>query len=119
MDEVLFDGTQDISEEIVIEKMKYFIKEANVGMELFQTNKKESLILAKRLRKELEREYKNNTLNRTRKYYENHKLFSAFYTPAVQDAYVKTTGPLSYDKLYSFLYDVESYMRYFIPNEDK
>ncbi|MGE7942986.1 hypothetical protein ACQKNB_12940 [Lysinibacillus xylanilyticus] len=117
MSELLFDGIHDIPDKIVIEKMKYFIKEADVGMELFQTNKKESLLLAKRLRKELEREYKNNSLNRTRKHYENHKLFSAFYTPAVQDAYVKTTGPLSYDKLYSFLYDVESYMKFHIPRE--
>jgi len=44
----------------------------------------------------LEQEYKNNSLDRTRKRFKDHKLFSAFYTPAVQDAYVKITGPLSY-----------------------
>ena len=99
MSEVLFDGIHEIPEDIVIKKMEYFIKEANVGMELFQKDRRESLILAKRLRKELEQEYKNNNLNRIRKIYEGHKLFSAFYSPAIQEAFVKTTGPLSYDKL--------------------
>lgn len=113
MKPVLFDGVNEVPDETVIEKMKYFISEANKGMELFQTDKKESLVLAKRLRKELEQEYKNNNLNRIRKAYEGHKLFSAFYSPAVRDAYVKTTGPLSYDKLFSFLYDVEDYMSFF------
>ncbi|MFC9539919.1 hypothetical protein ACFTQ7_08530 [Lysinibacillus sp. NPDC056959] len=119
MSKVLFDGIDEIPNEIVIEKMKYFINEAKVGKELFQSDKKESLLLAKRLRKELEQEYKNNSLDRTRKRYKNHKLFSAFYTPAVQDAYVKITGPLSYEKLYGFLYDVEDYMNYHLPCEYK
>lgn len=117
MSEVLFDGIHEIPEDVVIEKMTYFIKEANVGMELFHKDRRESLTLAKGLRKELEQEYKNNNLNRIRKAYEDHKLFSAFYSPAIREAFVKTTGTLSYDKLYGFLYDVESYMRYYIPRE--
>ena len=117
MREALFDGIQEIPNDIVIKKMKYFIKEANVGIELFETDKKGSLLLAKRLRKELEQEYKNNDLKRIRNFYKDHKLFSAFYSPAIQNAFVKTTGPLSYDKLFGFLYDIESYMNHFIPSE--
>ena len=117
--DVLFDGIHEIPNELVIEKMKYFIKEANVGMELFHTNKRESLIHARRLRKELEKEYKNNNLNRIRKLYDNHELFSGFYSPAIRNAYVKTSGPLSYDKLYGFLYDVKDYMNYYMPKKYK
>lgn len=117
MSKVLFDGKHEISDDIVIEKMKYFINKANMAFNILQEDKSRSLEIAKELRKELELEYKNNDLNRIRKFYEDHKLFSAFYSPAVRNAFVKTTGVLSYKKLNSFLYDVESYMNFYTPRE--
>lgn len=119
MSDALFDGVHEISDEMVIEKMRYFIEKAKELKDLYKTNKRECLELAIKLRKELEVEYKNNNLLRIGKIYRDHKLFSAFYSPAIQDAFVKTSGRLSYEKLYGFLYDIEDYMNYHMPKEYK
>ena len=114
MSNVLFDGINEIPDDIVIEKMNYFIKEAEVGMELSKTDEKESLMLAKRLRKELEQEYKNNDLKRISEQYKEHRLFSAFYKPAIEDTCNKITGQLSQKNYHSFLDDVEFYMNHYL-----
>jgi len=117
--EPLFNGSRDVSNEEVIEKMNYFISKAELGMELYQRDRKASLELAKELREELRIEYKNNNLNKIRKQYKDHELFLGFYKWAVHEALVSITGPTSYDKIHSFFYDVKSYMRYYIPREYK
>jgi len=119
LEDVLFDGIHEIPNEEVIKKMNYFIEKAEKGMELFENDRKESLKIAKELREELKREYQNNDLIRTSKTYKNHDLFSRHYKPAVQEAFVKNTGQISYKKLHSFLYDVRYYMDYYLPKEEK
>lgn len=121
MYEVLFDGKRKVSNQEVIDRMNYFIRKAKYGQELYTTEKKACLQLARELRKELEAEYKNNSLNRIKKAYENHELFEGCFRPAVHEALVSITGPFSYEygKLYSFLADVEFYMNYYLPSKYK
>lgn len=119
MSEVLFGGKREVTNEEVIDKMNYFIEKAEKGMEIYKTDKQESLSIAKELRTELDNEYKNNSLNRISKYYDNHELFDAYYVPAVHESLVSVTGALSYKKLFSFLYDVNDYMNYYIPSKYK
>lgn len=110
----LFDGLNEVANKEVIEKMNYFNKEAEKIMKIHELDKKSALELAKKLRNELETEYKKNDLIRTRKIYRKHELFST-YQRAVHEASVSVTGVLSYKKLFSFLYDVKSYMSYSLP----
>lgn len=117
---ILFDGKNEVENEKVIDKMNYFIRKAENGMELYhKNNKRESLSLAKELRSELDTEYKNNDLNRISKFYENHELFARYYKWAVHEASASVTGVLSYEKLHGFLYDVRDYMRFYLPNTNK
>jgi len=115
MNEVLFNGKEDVTNDEVISKMNYFIKKSEKGMELFEIDKQESLRIAKELRSELNTEYKNNDLIRIGKFYKNHDLFSSHYKWAVHEALASVTGTLSYNKLHSFLYDVKDYMRTYLP----
>lgn len=117
MSEPLFDGIHEIPNEMVIQKMKYFIERANKLMELFEEDKSSTVVLARELRNELKAEYKNNDLIRIEKAYKNHELFSRYYRPAVANAYTKTTGQLTPRKAYSFLWDVNSYMNYYMPEK--
>ncbi|WP_164219361.1 hypothetical protein [Virgibacillus sp. YIM 98842] len=117
MNEPLFDGIHKVPNEIVIKKMKYFIDRANKLMELYEEDKRATVILARELRNELRVEYKNNDLIRIEKAYNNHELFSRYYRPAVAEAYTKTTGQLTERKAFSFLWDVDSYMNYYMPEK--
>lgn len=115
----LFDGVQSVSNELVIQKMQYFIERANKLMNYYENDKRMTVTLARELRNELKVEYKSNDLLRTRQAYRNHELFSSCYKPAVAGAYTKTTGQLTQRKAYSLLWDVDSYMNYYMPNEYK
>lgn len=117
MQKPLFDGINKVSNEQVIEKMNYFIERANKLMELYEGDKKATISLARDLRNELRTEYKSNDLQRTQKACRNHELFSSYYKPAVADAYVSVTGQLTERKAYSFLWDVDSYMNYYMPSK--
>lgn len=113
---VLFNGEQEVSNDEVIDKMKHLKEKAQKGMKLYETNKRETLRLAKELRNELKDEYKNNQLLRIEKIYKDHDLFRK-YQKAVHEALVSVTGALSYDKLFSFLYDVYDYMLIGLPKD--
>lgn len=113
----LFDGVHEVTNEDVKNKMKYFIKRAEKGMDLYNIDKKASLELAKELREELRKEYKNNSLQRIENAYVDHDLFARYYAPAVHEALVSVTGAMSYEKLFGFLYDVKDYMEYHMPKE--
>lgn len=117
MNEPLFDGIHQISNEKVIEKMKYFIELANKIKEIYEDSARNAIPLARELRNELKIEYKNNDLLRIQKSYNEHELFSRYYKPAIEESYVKTTGQLTQRNVYSFLYDVVDYMNYYIPEE--
>ncbi|MCK0470876.1 hypothetical protein [Halalkalibacter sp. APA_J-10(15)] len=117
--DVLFDGRNQVSNEEVIERMKEYISDSNELKELYEEDKRATVELARILRNNLRTEYKNNSLQRIGKLYNDHDLFSGYYKPAVIDAYVKTTGQLTQRNVYSFLYDVVSYMRYYLPKEYK
>jgi len=119
MNKPLFDGRSEIPNEQVIEKMKNYIKRANRLMQLYEDDKKAVVALARELRNELKMEYKNNDLQRIQKTYKNYELFHSYYRPAVADAYVKTTGQLTQRKAFSFLWDVNSYMNYYMPSRYK
>lgn len=113
----LFDGKREISNKEVINKMKEFSDEAEKLQKLYNEDIKTTIELARELRNKLKIEYNNNDLQRIRKKYKGHDLFLGYYKPAVADAYVKTTGRLTRDNVYSFLYDVVDYMNYYIPRE--
>lgn len=115
--DVLFDGRRQVTNEEVIERMKEYIADSKKLKELYEEDKRATIELARVLRNNLKAEYKNNNLQRIEKVYKDHDLFMTFYTPAITDAYVKTTGQLTQRNVYSFLYDVESYMNYYIPKE--
>lgn len=119
MSEPLFNGLKEVTNEEVIEKMKYFIERANTLMELNEEDKSVMIALARELRNELKTEYKNNDLLKIQKVYKDHELFSRYYKPAIVDAYTKTTGQLTQRKAASFLWDVESYMNHNMPNKYK
>lgn len=116
MKEPLFNGLNQVSNQEVILKMKYFIDRANKFMKLYEKDKKATVSLARDLRNELKIEYKSNDLQRIQKTYKEHELFLSYYKPAIADAYVKTTGQLTERKAYSFLWDVDSYMNYYMPS---
>lgn len=119
MDGVLFNGLEDVSNEEVISRMKEYADEAKRLMKLFEEDKRKTVALARELRNNLKAEYKNNDLLRIQKIYKNHELFLGYYKPAVTEAYVKTTGQLTHKNVYSFLYDVVDYMKYYIPKKYK
>lgn len=85
MRELLFDGKHDVNTDEVLEKMNYFITTARKGMELYKKDPKASLEIAKKIRGELEKEYKNNSLKRIENLYKDNKLFN-YYRPAVHEA---------------------------------
>ncbi|MEI3607081.1 hypothetical protein SPD48_15390 [Pseudogracilibacillus sp. SE30717A] len=114
MSKPLFDGIHEIPNELVIQKMIYFMERANKLMKLYEEDKRATVALARELRNELRVEYKNNDLLRIEKAYKNHELFSRYYRPAVADAYTKTAGQLTQRKAFSFLWDVDSYMNYYM-----
>lgn len=115
--DVLFDGRRQVTNEEVIERMKEYIVDSKKLKKLFEEDKRTTIELARVLRNNLRAEYKNNNLQRIEKVYKDHDLFMPFYTPAIADAYVKTTGQLTQRNVYSFLYDVVSYMNYYLPKE--
>ncbi|WP_128525099.1 hypothetical protein [Halobacillus litoralis] len=117
MNEPMFDGYKDVTDEEVVEKMKYFMSKAKKGMDIHEYDKKGSLEVAKELREELKTEYKNNDLVRISKAYQEYELFSP-YSKAVHEAYVSVTGAMSYKKHFHFLYDVYSYMLSYLPTND-
>lgn len=112
---VLFNGLDDVSNEKVISRMKEYADEAKRLMKLYEEDKRTTVALSRELRNNLKAEYKNNDLLRIQKTYKNHELFLGYYKPAATEAYVKTTGQLTHKNVYSFLYDVVDYMRYYIP----
>lgn len=119
MNKPLFDGRAEVTNELVIEKMKYFIEKANELKGLYEEDKKSTVALARDLRNELRAEYKNNDLLRIQRAYKEHDLFFRYYRPAVADAYTKTTGQLTQRNAFGFLWDVNSYMNYYMPEKYK
>ena len=118
MRDILFDGKHDVSITEVLERMNYYLNVAEKGMKTYKNNSKESLEIAKKLRAELEKEYKYNSLKRIKDIYDNNHLFH-YYEPAIHEAIASITGRLSYKNLFGFLYDVSYYMRYYMPSLDK
>lgn len=110
---VLYDGRRDISEEEVFERVRCYYKQASLAMEYWgKGDKKVAIDLARSIHNSLKDEYKNNHLVRIKNLYGNDKYFIN-YTAAITDAYVKTTGQLTYQNAFSFLYDVCDYMRHY------
>lgn len=118
MREVLFDGKNNVTKQDVIEKMNHYIDKAEKGMKVFKSDKVRSLNIAKELRIELEKENKNNRLKRIEDFYKDNKLFY-HYASAIHESVAATVGRLTYNNLYSFLYDVADYMRYYKPKDDR
>ncbi|MGI6123549.1 MAG: hypothetical protein ACOX7R_13780 [Acetivibrionales bacterium] len=110
---VLYDGKHDVSKEEVFEKVRYYYKQATLAMEYWEKgNKKVAIDLARSLRNSLKAEYKNNHLVRIERLYGKDKHFIN-YTAAITDAYVSIAGQITYRNVYSFLYDVCDYIRYY------
>lgn len=109
MTEPLFDGENEVAKEEIFDRLDYYIELAEQGMEAYEKDKKEALNLAKEIRKELKKEYHNNDLVHISKYYRNHNFFYE-YKRAIHEAFASITGSLSYQKLFSFLYDVSDYL---------
>lgn len=110
MRQPLFDREDSVSNEEVIERMKYFQEKACHGMKVAEMDKEAGMEIAKKLREELKEEYQNNQLTRVQNSYKQHELFSTCYDPAIRDAVVTTTGKLSRKNYGSFLYNVDDYI---------
>ena len=108
----MYDCKEVPSAEEILKSMRNYETLANNGMEL--KNKKAGLELAKDLKKMLGAEYKDLKKKKVQDYYFNSNNFQN-YDGAITDAFVKTSGMLTYTNYFSFLYDVEYYMGYYIP----
>lgn len=117
MKEILFDGKHEVSKTELIEKMNHFIDYAEAGMRIYRTDQKEGMRIARQLRTELEAEYKNNDLKKIQDKYFEDKLFQR-YRPAVHESVASITGKTSYENVFSFLYNIDDYMRYYFPKEE-
>lgn len=118
MRELLFDGKHDVSVDEVIEKMNYFIHLAKKGRDIYETDPSASLGIAKAIRSDLEKEYKNNSLKRISDAYFENDQFN-YYSPAVHESVVSITGQLTKKNVFSFLYDVNDYMGHYLPQKNK
>jgi hypothetical protein len=118
MSELLFDGKHDVNKDEVLKKMNYFIEAARQGMELYEEDKNACLEIAKKIRSELEKEYKNNNQKRIEDLYKDNKWFYS-YSKAVHQAIASITGKMTNDNVFHFLYDVEDYMSSYLPKSDK
>lgn len=113
--DILFDGIHEVSREEVLEKMKYYMDAAEEGQELNANDPRACLEVAKKLRGELDREYKNNSLRRIQEAYRGNRLLEGYYSPAVHQSSASITGKTTQSKAFSFLYNVGDYMRYHMP----
>ncbi|MEK5108205.1 hypothetical protein MHI57_16030 [Cytobacillus sp. FSL K6-0129] len=113
---VLFDAKNEVTIEEMVAKMNYYIEKSQQGMEAYEGNKKLAFEIAKELRKELDIEYKNNSLNKVKSFYEDNLIFDSYYRPAVHKAVASIAGRLTYGNVFSFLYDVNDYMDYHKPD---
>ena len=93
----------------ILERLDCYIGLSEKGMELHEYDRKNAFKLAQQIRSYLKSEYKNNDLLQTYKQYKRNDYFLT-YKKAIYEAFVSVTGPLSYEKLFSFLYDVERYL---------
>lgn len=118
MREILFDGRQEVSVSEFLEKINYYVETAAQAQDIHKSKPKECLEISKVLRSQLEREYKNNSLRRIKDTYNDSRLFNN-YSSAVHEALASTLGKLTLNNVYSFLYDVDYYMRYYTPSEHK
>ncbi|MEB7423302.1 hypothetical protein NGB98_01620 [Mammaliicoccus sciuri] len=113
MRDILFKVPNEVANDEVIEKMTYYYDKSNEISKIFENDRLTGKELARELREELKKEYKNNDTIRTSKFYKEHSLFK-IYKYAVRDSYVNTTGNLDNgQKTKSFLFDVHSYMAYY------
>jgi len=110
----LYDGLHRITTDQVIEKMKYFIHYAREGMKIHESDPIKAVDMAKELRNKLTEEYKNNKLNRISRLYRDDLNFSN-YSAAVHESIASITGPTTRRNVFSFLYDVDDYMGYYMP----
>lgn len=117
MRQILFDGKNDVSLQDMVNKMNYYIEKAKHGMEIYEKDKKSAYEVARELRKELEAEYKNNSLNKISEVYKENIFFTNYYKHAVHESIASITGQLSYKNLFSFLYDINYYMGYYTPKK--
>lgn len=117
MSKPLFRKIKTISKDDVIEKMKYFISEAEYAMEFYRADDSHMLQLTRELKEELKEEHRYNSLLRTEKRYADHTLFTGYYQPAIHEALVSVTGQLNADKAYRFLDDVKDYMQHYLPED--
>lgn len=114
MKEILFDGKHYVSLDEVMEKMNYFINLAEKAIATHDEDPESCIIIAKQIRSELEKEYKNNSSKRIWDLYFDDRLFN-YYRPAVHEAFVSITGRLTKKNVHSFLCDVSYYMKYYLP----
>jgi len=111
----LYDGRREVSEEEVFEKVRDFYNQAGQAMDYWNKgDKKIALDLARALRNSLREEYKNNDLGRIEKIYGEDRNFIN-YRAAVHEAYASISGQMTFQNTYSFLYDVQYYMRHYFP----
>lgn len=116
---VLYDGKNEVSEDVVLERVRQFYNQAEQAMKYWSDGDKNlALDLAKSLRDSLQAEYSNNSLKRIDTIYGNDKNFIN-YRAAVHETIASITGKTTYKNVYSFLYDVRSYMRYYFSKVDQ
>lgn len=111
MREILYDGKHEVSIDEVIEKINHFLCLGEEGQSIYESDKNKAMEIAKDIRKSMEKEYKSHNLKKVEDIYEDSGYFYD-YSGAVHDVVASITGRLTYDNLYSFLYDVSDYMKW-------
>lgn len=110
MHEPLFNGKDKISNEDMINRVEWYIEQAEEIWKISQEfDKRVAIELARDLRNELREEYRNNDLIKTRDFYRDNDLFRKYSKAIAQSAH-KPSGRLTYNNLNDFLGNVKSYL---------
>ena len=104
-----FDFSQNITEDELLEHIRYYYTMSNIAMKIGETNKKDAMDIYKEIRKNLDTEYKEYQKVKSRQYIRKSKLYIQ-YADNITNACVKPTSVTSYNKLNSNLYDVQDYI---------
>lgn len=106
-----FDFSQNITEDELLEHIRYYYTMSNIAMKIARTDKKEAMNIFKEIRKNLEKEYKEYHKVKNYQHIRKNKLYIQ-YVDNITNAFVKPTRVTSYDRLNSNLYDVHDYIDY-------
>lgn len=104
-----FNFSQNITENELLEHIRYYYTMAHIAIITSKTNKKEAMNIYKEIRNNLDIEYKEYQKAKKRDYIRNSKLYIQ-YVDNITNACIKPTRVTAYDSLNGNLYDVQDYI---------